>query len=217
MQDLWVAFPRKTVTHVIFRLPNVYTILYIHINVRFRLRYRKYSFKKRTKYKRYPILYGPYIGRMNHGLWFKGYDRLYLIAQNYMKGQKAECLKAHITEILFVISFILWDCETFDDLGPSKYHYFMNFCFQSVKMELWIFIFSSKIQISHSKLPLLFNPSHNCATLPNITIFLWTPIFKYATVMYLDVLFTIPRERSRDSFESICLTHGVIWGHIWVV
>ena len=45
MQDLWVAFPRKTVTHVIFRLPNVYTILYIHINVRFRQNYRKYSFK----------------------------------------------------------------------------------------------------------------------------------------------------------------------------
>ena len=45
MQDLWVTFPRKTVTHVIFRLPNVYTILYIHINVRFRQNYRKYSFK----------------------------------------------------------------------------------------------------------------------------------------------------------------------------
>ena len=49
MQDLWVAFPRKTVTHVIFRLPNVYTILYIHINVRFRLRYRKYSFKEKEQ------------------------------------------------------------------------------------------------------------------------------------------------------------------------
>ena len=117
--------------------------------------------------------------------------------------------KLLLYDIIYVFHF--WDCETFDDLGPSKYHYFMNFCFQSVKMELWIFIFSSKIQISHSKLPLLFNPGHNCATLPNITIFLWTPIFKYATVMYLDVLFTIPRERSRDSFESIFVTHR---GHL---
>ena len=94
----------------------------------------------------------------------------------------------------------------------------MNFCFQSVKMELWIFIFSSKIQISHSKHPLLFNPGHNYATLPNITIFLWTPIFKYATVMY-SLPYHVNTHATFRSYESAWDEKwghfGSIWGQIW--